>query len=233
MRNIGILYNAFVSLVIGVTGVGIFGSLRRKRQKKEIAYNEGLDYFCLLSGLVWLISSIGIFYNWLDRPEVGVTLYRWITGPLTYLHLLPAFQYLGWSFFKKSQKLRWLFNGFFSLMSVAAVIALELYGFSQPEMGYWGANVVPNKLANNIFTFGLFLPGAIFILIELIRKITSWMKDQGLKEKKLLGFAFGFFLYAAGGIFAGLGAQAWIVLLARISIMTALLVFYFSTTLDN
>lgn len=234
MKNIGIIYNSFVCFVIGLLGFAVFYLSRKKRKAKKINYGEGLDYFFLFLGIVWILSGIGTFFNWLGRPEIGRLMFKWFLGGFIYVHLVPAFYYFGWSFFEERKTIQKIFNLVFTAVSFAAVFTLAKYGFTQPEMTYWGADVVPNKSANNIFTFGLFLPGFIAIIIELVKRYKKLREKDGLRQKQLFGFALGFFIYAIGGVFDGLGSiRAWMILLARSIIMISLIVFYFSCTLDE
>jgi len=232
--NIGILYNTFVCLITGLVGFMVFLSLSKKRKKKEEEISKGLDYFSLFSALLWFASGVGTFSNWINRPEIGRTIYKYFTGPLVYIHLVPAFNYFGWSFFKESKKTRQFFNSLFIVISAIAVVTLALYGFQQPEMSYWGANVVPNDLANNIFIFGLFLPGLVCIMVELGKRVRRWNQKNNLENKRRAGLALGYFLYALAGVFDALGsAQAWMTLVARSGVMVSFLIFYFFVTLEE
>ncbi len=124
--------------------------------------------------------------------------------------------------------------GFFVVVDIAALFALARYGFTQPEIGYWGADVVPNALANNIFTFGIFLPGLICILVELVKRYMRMKRTKNLQENQMFGFALGFLIYAIGGIFDALGSiRSWMILLARSIIMLSSFVFYYFSILED
>jgi len=231
--NTGILYNTFVCFVIGGTGLAVFYFLRKARREQEVGYNQSLDCFALFLGLIWVAIGARALFTWLELPVYDIWVYKWIIGPLTFLHLLPAFYYFGWSFFPDKKK-RWFFEGCFTLISLVAVAAFYRHGFSSPQLTYWGNNIVPNLVANNIFTFGMFVPGLLCIIVEVVRRYKKWKATGSFLEKKLLGFGIGFLAYAVAGIFETLiFTTGWRILLARIGIMVALLAFYLFATLEK
>ncbi len=234
MNNIGILYNAFVCFITGITSTGVFYSLSRKRRGKTLPYSRGLDYFCLFLGLIWILIGIRALFTWFGLEAANIFIYEWFIGPLTYLHLLPAFFYFSWSFFGNEKTKGLIFKGIFIAIAAAAICAFYLYGFSPTELTYWGNNIVPNKIANTIFNIGIFLPGLIFIVSEIIRRYRNFKKTGEHLEKQLLGFALGFLIYAVVGIFEALiFTQGWKILLIRTLMMLAPITFYFFSTLNG
>ncbi len=230
---IGILYNTFVCLIAGCTSLIVFSLLQKKRRKGEISHNIAIDYFLLCLGLLWVFVGVRLFFVWLDWVEADLFLYKWFVGPLSFLHLLPAFYYFGWSFFK-GKKSRFLFNGFFTLTVFSAVLILFLLGFERPEVTYWGNNIKPNKISNTIFTFGVFLPALPILIIEISRRIKGLKEKRNHEAKQLFGFSIGFLIYALAGFFEALVfTQGWMMLITRTGIMLAALVFYLSATWEN
>ena len=229
---IGILYNTFVCIVSGVTGLAVFAFLRRIRKKEKIDFSQDIDYFLLLLGLLWTLVGIRIFFTGFNLLAPELFLYKWFIGPLTYLHLIPAFYYFGQSFFK-NRKMRLLFNTIFTVIPLLAVFFLFKDGFFRPEVTYWGNNIRPNEKSNNIFTFGIFLPATPLIVAEVTKRIKRWREVSGITKRQLLGFAFGFLIYAIAGFFeAVVFTQGPFMLLARSGIMLSPLTFYLSATLS-
>ncbi len=222
----GILYNAFVCGVAGFTGLVVFQILYKIRKEKKVKYSRGLDCFTLLLGLIWIFVGIRNLFTYLNLSTVEIFIYKWLIGPLTYLHLIPAFYYIGWSFFK-NKKMRFFFNGFFTFMALLAVFAHFKYGFSKPETTYWGNNIVPNELSRKLLTYTLFMPAFICIIIEFVRRFKKWREVKGVIERQLFGFILGFLIYAITGVVDALGAVVgWLMLLARIGTMLVPLTFY-------
>lgn len=227
---VGMLYNTFVCLVTGFTALVVFWLLQKIRREKKREYSEGLDYFSLLLGLIWILVGARIFFAWLNRPDLDAFVFQWFTGPLTYIHIIPLFYYFGWSFFR-TKKSQLLFGGFFTLMSLLTVFTLFRYGFTPGEVTYWGTDPIPNVLTNKLFTYGVFLPAFLFIITDFIRRLRNWRRTGDPVERQLFGFTFGLLIYALIGIFDALAiAQGWLMLLSRIGIMLAPLIFYLSAT---
>ena len=232
--NVGILYNTFICLATGLTSLMVFNSLYKKRKRGEVVYNLAVDYFLLFLGLLWTLVGIRIFLVWSGHLEIELFVYKWFVGPLTYIHLIPAVYYLGWSFFKDKRTMQLLFNAFFTTTSLAAVFMLFLYGFTRPEVTYWGNNIIPNPISSKIFSYGVFLPAAPCIITELIRRGREWMKTRHLADRQLFGFALSLLIYAIAGFFEGLiFTQGWQMLLTRIGIMLSPLTLYLFTTLRD
>ncbi|MBD3207996.1 MAG: hypothetical protein GF370_00895 [Candidatus Nealsonbacteria bacterium] len=230
----GMLYNIFVCFITGLTGIVVFNLLRRTRKEKNKTYSEGIDYFCLLFGLVWILTGLGVLFVWLGHPELDVFVFKWFTSPLIYIHLLPVFYYFTWSLFRKKQKLRLFLNIVFTLIAVLTILSFWKYGFSRSEITYWGSTLVPNELTNNLFTFAIFIPALLFIIIELIRRFKRWKETGNSTERQLFGFNLGFLIYAITGFFDALAsAQGWLMLLARIGSMLPPLIFYLFATLED
>lgn len=227
---IGILYNTFVCFIIGVTSLAVFLLLQKSREEKEKKYSQGLDYFSLLLGLLWLFVGIRTFFVWRNSLNLDTFIFKWFTGPLTYIHLIPLFYYFGWSFFK-GKKLRFFFNALFTLVTLLVVFTFFKYGFEPGEVTYWGTDPAPHKLTNKLFIYCLFLPALLFIIIEFIRRLRNWRRTKDLTERQLFGFTIGFLIYAITGILDALGGiQSWLILLIRIGVMLAPLTFYLSAT---
>ncbi|MBD3208074.1 MAG: hypothetical protein GF370_01290 [Candidatus Nealsonbacteria bacterium] len=229
--NIGILYNIFVCLTCGIASISVFVTIQRKRKEEDVTYSSGLDYFLLMFGLLWFMIGLRSFFIWINKLEWNLLMFKWVSGPLVYIHLLPGFVYFGWSFFPEKDRIRKLFIGFFAIVCLTAVFAFFQYGFIEGNLTYWGAKHKPNDVANKIFIFGIFLPAFSLILADLVRRYRAWRKNRGTNERRLLGFSFGFLIYAIMGVFDALGrAGGWLMVLSRMGITTAPLIFYFFTT---
>ncbi|MBD3208077.1 MAG: hypothetical protein GF370_01305 [Candidatus Nealsonbacteria bacterium] len=203
--------------------------LQKRRKKKEVGYSQGIDYFALLLGMVWVLTGMRNFFVWINYPEWNFLLSRWVGGPLVYLHLLPAYYYYGWSFFKEKKNLRLLFNGFFTIVVAVAVITFFQYGIKRGEVTYWGMKHEPNEISNTIFLYGLFLASAPGTIIEFVRRFKKWKKTRSAQDRQLFGFSVGFLIYLLTGALEVLVFnETWVVLLGRIMIMLAPLSFYLS-----
>lgn len=227
----GILYNIFTCFVSGFTGLLVFYLLHKRRRKEKVGYHQGIDYFSLFFGLVWVLVGIRNIFAWLGKPEINILISRWMGEPLIYLHLLPAFYYFGWSFFKEKKKARLLFNGFFSLVVFLAVLSYIKYGLIPGEVTPWGMKNESNPITKRIFVYGILLPAALVILIELGRRFKKWRETKSPYQKQLFGFSVGFLIYLLTGALETLAfKQSWLMVLVRIIIMTAPLTFYVSAT---
>jgi len=233
MKNLGILYAVFLGSFLAIGGFFLSYLFRKRKREENTYYHRSLRWFFFMFAMIWISTPVTGFYKWMEKPEVGGMLYTFIGGPFTYLHLVPAFYYFGWSFFPDKKLIRYLFIGIFTLISISALLAFWVYGFERPEIGFWGANQIPNKLASNILTFGLSLPGFLCILAELIKRYRKWKKTKDLQEKRLFGYAVGFLIYAVGGIFDALGSQDWIPLFSRGVLLISLLIFYISYSTEE
>lgn len=232
--SIGVLYNTFVCFISGFFSLLVFARLRALRKEKEKEYSKGLDYFPLLLGLLWFFVGLRTFFVWLNVLEIDDFIFRWFTGPLTYIHLIPLFYYFGWSFFSQRKTYRLVFEWAFSILVFLTLFGFFKFGFTQGEVGYAGTDPTPNDFSNNIFTYGIFFPIFICIIIEFVRRFRKWRKTKDKTERQLFGFSTGFLVYALMGIFDALGiAQGWFILLVRIGIMIAPLIFYLSATWED
>lgn len=231
MQTTGMVYNIFVCFITGFTALIVFGFLRKLRKNKNREFSIFIDYFSLLFGIVWILTGLGVLLVWLGRPDLDALVFKWFSGPLVYVHLLPAFYYFSWSFFGTKRNIRAFFNVFFTIVALSAILSFWIYGFTASEVTYWGTTLVPNNITNNIFTFGMFIPIVIFIFIELGRRFKRWGESGSSTERQLFGFNIGFLIYAITGFFDALAsAQGWIMLLSRIGSMLPPLVFYLSVT---
>lgn len=231
----GIIYNVVVCSISGLTGLTIFFLMRKARKEKGLKFPVFLDLFLLLLGMTWMSVGIRFFVAGLGNLPLGIFIYKWFIGPLTYLHLLPAFYYFGWTFFKKRPKIRLFSNTVFTLIALIAIFTFFQKGFVVPqERTYWGVNIIPNDTTIKIFVFGLFTPAFLMILIELGRRLRNVLKTGEQREKRLFGFALGFFFYALAGIFEDLPfVQGWFILLTRIGVMLGPLTFYLAATWEE
>lgn len=227
----GMLYNTFVCFVVGVGALIVFWQLRKvKKRKKKRGYSEGIDYFLLLYGLLWIFVGVRILFAWLGRPDLDMFVWRWFSGPMTYIHLVPLSYYFTHLFFKK----RRLVIGFDIVIALIAIVVLFTffrYGSTAGEMTYWGTDPTPNDLTNKLFTYLQFLPVLLCVVADLIRRLRNWRRTGSPTERQLFGINLGLLIYAFAGIFDGLGlAQNWTLLLVRIGIMVSALVIYLSAT---
>ncbi len=229
----GILYNVFVCFVLGLTGVIVFGFLRKVRREQKSEYSTALDYFSLFFGLMWIATGLGVLWAGSGQLELEAISFKWFLGPMVYLHLLPALYYFSWSLFK-IKKRRYLFNVAMTCAVFLAIVTLFLYGFNRSEITYWGSTSVPNEITNNIFMFGIFIPAFICILVDFGRRFKAWRRTGSPLQRQLFGFSLGFLIYAVMGVFDALAsAQGWLMLFLRIGSMSVPLTFYFFATLTS
>ncbi len=231
--KIGVLYNVLVCFITSITSFTVFFLLKKRRKEKDVKYSQGIDYFCLSLGLLWLFVSLRAFFIWSGYLNLDSQVFQWLSGPLTYLHLLPVFHYLGWNFFK-GKKIYPFFVGVFYLLTALTLFAFFNGEIIIGEVTYWGREIEPNALANKFFSYGIFVPAFLCILIDFFRRITRWKKTNILTEKQLFGFSFGLLLYCLFGVFDATGfAQGWVMLLLRIGIMLVPLLFYLSAIWES
>ncbi|MBD3208039.1 MAG: hypothetical protein GF370_01110 [Candidatus Nealsonbacteria bacterium] len=232
--GIGALYSTFVCLLVGMVSLAVFYSLRKKRKKKQLEYSVALDYFSLLLGLLWATIGIGTFLAWLGNPQYHTFLYKWIIGPLTYLHLLPALYYLTWSLFDKRRAVKKALNGLFTILALVALVSHFAFGFDRVGVTYWGTKHKINSTTQAIFTFGLFIPGFSFIAWEAIRRFRKMKESGSFKQKQLFGLSLGLLAYTIAGLFETMVFNhGWLILLGRVGIMIGPLIFYFFATLEG
>ncbi|MBD3208238.1 MAG: hypothetical protein GF370_02180 [Candidatus Nealsonbacteria bacterium] len=221
--EVGVIYNTFLCFLTGIISLIAFLRLRKERKEKGKEYSEFLDYFILSLGVLWIAISVSFTEH----------LFKWLSGPLVYIHLLPAFYYLSWSFFRGKERVRQVFNGVFTLMVILALVTFFAYGFTSEGSTYWGSQYRINDLTNNIFVFGIFVPAVLLIILDVGLRIERWRKKGNGMQKELLLFDLGFLVYAASGVLDGLGLlENWIILLSRIGTMAAPLIFYLAISWD-
>ncbi len=234
MYTTGALYNIFVCFVIGFTSIVVFFNLRNARKEKNVKYSANLDYFSLSLGVLWLLIGLRKLFTLVGLNYLNVFLFQWVSGPFNYIHLLPAFYYLGWSFFENRKKIHFLFNVFFTLMILLAVFAFLKYGFVEGEVGYWGSHHDPNEIANKLFIFTVFIPAFICIILNIIQTLKKWKETGDATKRQLFGFSIGFLIYAITGIIDSLGVfKGWLILLVRIGMMLAPITFYLFATWED
>ncbi len=230
----GVLYNVFLCFFISFTSIVVFFNLRKIRKEKKVEYTEHLDYFSLFLGILWGIIGLRKTFTLFNLHYINIFLFRWISGPFNYIHLLPAFYYFGWSFFRNRKKIHLLFNVFFTFTIFLTVFAFLKYGIVEGELTYWGSHHNPNEKANKLFIFTVFLPAFICIIANFISTFKKWRKTDSPLDRQLFGFSVGFFIYAITGVIDSLGIfTGWLILLVRIGMMLAPIVFYLSATWDD
>lgn len=232
MNSPGILYSVFVCLTTGLTSVGVFYLLSQKKEEEKV--HPAISYFCLLLGLLWISVGLGALFTFLDRIDLRLAVHNFLIGPLTYLHVLPTFYYFGWSFFSKRKKVRLGFYFISTILVLASLFSHFIYEPERIELGYWGDNIVPHPITSNLFTFAVCLPAFVAIFIELIKRYREWQEEKTMINKRNFGFSLGFLAYAVTGVLESqVFTQGWPLLLARIGVMIAPLVFFFFSSLEE
>jgi len=232
--NIGMLYNIFVCLVTALISFGVFFQLRRMRKEKEPGYSQALEYFVFALGALWFFVGMRTFFAWKGSFEMDELIFQWISGPLTYLHLVPLFFYFGWSFFEGKKKFRSAFSILFSMVVLYTVYMFFKYGFEYGEVTYWGTDPTPDPRTNRVFMIFLFFPAFVFIIIDAIRRFVKWRKTKDVYERQLFGFTIGFLIYAVSGVIDALGgAEGLFILVSRIGTMLSPLTFYIFASLRD
>lgn len=234
MRYIGILYSVFVCLTAGIVSLLVFHALVKKKREIKESYHLGLIYFCLMLGLLWISVGLGALFTYLGKVELRMIVHNILIGPLTYLHVLPIFYYFGWSFFPRNSKMKFLFDVVGTILVLTALFSHFKYGSERLELGYWGDNMVPHKITSQIFTFGVCLPAFLSIIVELIKRYRRWQKDKSLINKKLFGLSLGLLSYAVTGVLESqVFTEGWPLVMARVGVMIAPLILYFSFSIES
>lgn len=224
------LYNIFVCLVAGFSGIFVFIKINSIRKEREVFYSRGVDYFLLSFGVLWILVATRILFVWLGYPHLDKLMWHYVVGPLTYIHILPLFYFYGSLFFNKAHY-RSIFGGLFSIVTLFAVISLFIFGFELAEITYWGTKYNANDLTHKIFTFGMFVPALICVIFELCRRFIIYRRGSKFSDKQLLGINVALLIYALVAVFDGLAiASGWNLLLVRIGIMVSALIIYFFIT---
>ncbi|MBD3207848.1 MAG: hypothetical protein GF370_00110 [Candidatus Nealsonbacteria bacterium] len=214
--NTGMVYNSIVCFFTSIVSLISFYSIRKKRKEQKLSFPKSIDYFLFLFGIMWFSVGLRTFMAWLGYLSIDMIIFRWFSGTLTYLHMIPLFHYLGWSFFKDKKLVNKLFTGLTSVAIILATIALIVGGASQGEVTYWGTDPTANETAKKIFTFGTLLPLALSVVIEFIRRTKNWVKTRNENDKQFFGFGLAFLFYFLIGVFDALGgAQGWKLLMSR------------------
>ena len=228
---VGVLYNTVVCFIITIVSLLVFKHLRAMRKEKPRIYSEGLDYFCLTLGLLWFFVGLRTFFVWLGYLGLDEFIFKWFSGPLTYFHIIPLFFYFGWSFFKDKRTISTSFGLLFTVLTIAVIFTFYQYGFTRGEVTYGGTDFTPNERTNKLFTYGIFLPLLVCMIVEFLKRVGEWRRTKDITQRQLFGFSVGFLIYALMGIFDALGiAQDWLILLVRIGVMLSPLTFYIFTT---
>lgn len=214
--NTGMVYNSIVCFFTSIASLIVFYSLKKKREEKQLSFPASLDYFLFIFGIMWFSVGLRTFMAWLGYLDVDMFIFLWFSGTLTYLHMIPLFNYLGWSFFKDNQTINKLFTGITSVLIILATVALITGGASQGKVTYWGTDPTANETARKIFTFGTLIPLALSVITEFIRRTKKWIKTRNELNKQFFGFSLAFLIYFLIGIFDALGgAQGWKLLISR------------------
>ncbi len=228
---IGTLYNVLVCFIAGLSGILVFFKLQALREEEEQRYSRGLDYFLLSFGVLWILVGVRNFFFWAGYGALDTLIWKWIVGPLTYLHLLPLFYFYGWSFFDRHRALYVLFVGTFTVITFFTVGVFFAYGFELSEMTYWGTKYDANPLTHSIFTYGIFIPALFCVFFDVLRRFKAWKEKKFFANKRLFAFNIGLLIYALVAVFDGLAiARGETLLLVRIGIMVSALIIYFFAT---
>jgi hypothetical protein len=229
---IGMLYNVFISLVSGSSGIIVFILLQRLRRKEKREYSQMLDYAILAFGLIWFFTALRHFFIWFNMLESDMFVSTWFVYPLSYIHLLLFFFYLTWSLFK-NKGTRLVFNVIYVLITITTVLTFYIYENIPGEITYWGTEPTINIVSNNLLMYGMFPPVFIFILIDFFRRLKNWMRTKNLVDRQMLGIQGSIMVYAIISLFDGLSIlSGWTLILVRIGIMMCIFSLYLFATAD-
>ena len=227
----GIYLNILVVFLGGSIALSVFSKIRRLREIRERSYSKGLDYFLLTFGILWISVAIRNLFFVLRYPEWDRWFWAWVTGPLTYFHILPLFFFFGWAFFKDRRGLNLAFKGFFSLAIILAVAFLFLFGF-ETVATEWGTKHDANPYTDAVFTFAVYLPILILVICFLVQRFMIWGKTHALFDRQMFGFAIGFLVYALIAVLDGLAlVVGYGLILVRIAgtLLPSLIFYYYVT----
>ncbi|MBD3208280.1 MAG: hypothetical protein GF370_02425 [Candidatus Nealsonbacteria bacterium] len=223
-----------VDLVAGLAPVLVFLRLqesikKRKQRKDQFRY---LSCFVGLYGVLRLLAALrGAFVFVGRQQDLGMLVWNWGTGPLTYLHLVPLTVFYGMSFFPRKKSWRNLYIEFILLFVAITVVTHFAYPSTPGEITSWGTRPEPHPITEKLFTFTIFFPLTLSCIVDLFRRIRRWMKNKALVDRQLVWVNSGILIYAFSGFFDALAlAKGWAFLAARIGIMISALVIYVGAT---
>ena len=227
------LYNTFICLISGFTGIIVFILLQRLRKKEKREYSEMLDYAILVFGLLWLSSALRTFFLWLGRPDLDLLVWIWFVNPLFYIHIAFFFFYASWALFR-NKKIRFILNGVFALLTLLILSISFKYKPMAGEITYWGTEPIINPLISTLLAFLIFIPILALVVIEFFRRLKIWIRTKNLIDRQLLGIHASILAYGSAGIFETFSfLQNWTLLLVRIGIMICIFSIYLFATSDT
>lgn len=230
---IGMLYNVFICLVSGFSGIIVFILLQRLRKKEKREYSKMLDYTILAFGFLWISSGLRILFLWFGRPDLNLFIATWFTIPMMYIHIALAFFYSTWALFK-NKKIRLVFNGFFIFIVLVALFVLFKYKPVGGEISYWGTKSITSSLSDSLYIYGMFPLTFILLVIGFFRRLKIWRKTKNLVDRQLLGIHGSIIAYGSIAVFEGLSLlKNWTLLLVRIGIMICIFSVYLFATSDT
>ena len=222
----GMLYTTFIDYIGGFTALIVAWQLQKIRKSKKREYLKYLSYFFFLYGILRVMAGTRILFVWYGRRDIENIIWKWVTGPLTYIHILPGFYYYTFLFFKSKTRRRWI-RGIFTIIVIITISSLYIYGYSLGKITYWGSKPVINPITNYLFLFAMFIPAISYSFADFFKRIIRWRRTKEFMEKRLFGFDLGLLIYAASGAADALGiVRNWPLLLVRSGIMASALVVY-------
>jgi hypothetical protein len=230
---IGILYNSFICLISGFTGIIVFILLQRLRRKEKREYSQMLDYAVLAFGLLWLFSGLRNFLLWLNRPDLDLFIWTWFVNPLLYIHIAIFFFYTSWVLFR-NKKIRFILNGIITFTILVTLFTFLKYKHTAGEITYWGTEPIINTLTNTLYIYTIFLPVFILVLIGFLKQLRIWTKTKNPVDKQLLGIHASISAYGFIAVLDSLSfLQSWTLILVRIGIMMCIFSLYLFATSDT
>lgn len=226
----------FVDLISGLAPFLVFLRLQQDLKSMEGGQRKQafryLSYFVGLYGILRILAAARGFFVFLGRQkDLGMMVWNWGTGPLTYLHLVPLAFFYGISFFPEKKNLKFLYTGLITVFITATLFTHFWYPSTPGEITDWGTRPKPYPLTKEMFSYLIFIPFTLSCLIDFFRRLNNWKQKKDPKEKQLFDINFGVLIYAVTGVFDALAiAEGWAFLLVRIGVMTSALVFYLAIT---
>jgi hypothetical protein len=177
---------------------------------------------------MWLIIGLRTFFVWLGLI--------WLDKPLFYvanLFMIAQVVALGVYFYLlviERPTLRKLVIPVYTALGVAYLL---LFLRGEPTGGvvtYWGTEWSPCKSANTLFLLVIFPSALVGVLLVLVKKIVSSIKERKMKDAPILFSSLSILLYGVlGALSDAVGvAQGWRLLAVRIGLMGACLIGYVS-----